>query len=77
MLGTSVFAEIFWLFFSPMYVYRISVLPAMESRANEDSIAFAQRVQEATAYSLGVRATKWTKKDALNYRRSLLKPKSS
>eukprot|EP01122_Echinamoeba_exundans_P010409 TRINITY_DN3895_c0_g1_i1.p1 TRINITY_DN3895_c0_g1~~TRINITY_DN3895_c0_g1_i1.p1 ORF type:complete len:331 (+),score=51.28 TRINITY_DN3895_c0_g1_i1:1033-2025(+) len=77
MLGTTVFAEIFWLFFSPMYVFRISVLPAMESKPNEDSVAFAQRVQEATAYSLGVRATKWTKKDALNYRRSLLKAKSS
>lgn len=76
MLGTTVFAEIFWLFFSPMYVYRISVLPAMEVKEKEDPADFALRVQNATAHSLGVRASSWTKKDALTYRKSLLSGKA-
>lgn len=74
MLGSTIFREILWLFFSPYYLYQVTILPALCIGANErdDVSKFASRVQRLTALTLGVPATDYTKSDALNYRRSIM-----
>jgi len=43
-----------------------------EKKPTEDAGQFANRVQHLVAYHMGVEATKYSKKDALSYRLSLL-----
>lgn len=74
MLGSSIFREILWMFFSPYYEYHVRVLPALEHEG-EGEIDFALRTQRVTAAALGVPATSYSKSDALTYRRSLLQKK--
>lgn len=42
-------------------------------RQNESEIEFAERVQQMTAAALGITATQYSKKEALELRMSLLK----
>jgi 1-acyl-sn-glycerol-3-phosphate acyltransferase len=76
MLGSTIFREVMWLFFSPYYTYHIRILPAIE-HDGDDETQFAARAQRITAAALGVPPTDWSKNDALVYRRSLMKPKTN
>jgi 1-acyl-sn-glycerol-3-phosphate acyltransferase len=71
-LGSSIFKEIAWMFFSPLYIYDIELLEPTTKTASEDPDQFANRVQHIVAHHMGVVATKYSKKDALQYRLSLL-----
>jgi 1-acyl-sn-glycerol-3-phosphate acyltransferase len=70
-LGSSLLAELWWLLFKPVMVYTVSMLPVQIAAQNERAAAFARRVQLATAKELGVRASRWSNKDALQLRRFL------
>ncbi len=71
-LGTSVAHELFWLFFAPMTVWRLTFLPAMQRDRNENEIQFAKRVQVATAKQLRVPATDYHYREALELRKKRL-----
>lgn len=72
LLGTSILKETIWLLFSPCYYYEINFLQPQLQKEDEDEIQFARRIQEITANSLGIEATNWSFKDALEFRKKLL-----
>jgi len=78
MLGTSVLREVLWLFFYPCIIFNLTFMQPQSIQKGETEIQFARRVQCMTANTLGVVATEYTYKHALQLRLSILpKPKQS
>lgn len=67
---TSTFlANVLWYLFAPWHHYTITVLPPTRAELNEDSLAYAQRVMQATAQTLGQQATPFLYRDKIAFTR--------
>ncbi|TYZ60081.1 hypothetical protein PybrP1_000662 [[Pythium] brassicae (nom. inval.)] len=67
---TSTFlANVLWYLFAPWHRYTITVLPATRAGPDEDPLACAQRVMQATAQALGQQATPFLYRDKIAFTR--------
>lgn len=72
LLGTSILKETLWLLFSPCYYFEINFLTPQCQKEGEEDLQFSRRIQEMTALSLGIEATNWSFKDALEFRKTII-----
>jgi 1-acyl-sn-glycerol-3-phosphate acyltransferase len=71
-LGTSVFQEMLWLFYSPMYIFDLEFIQVVENLIDENEYDFSKRVQNITSNHLSIVSTNYSFKDALELRKKFV-----
>lgn len=71
-LGSSASADLFWLFFSLVTVYRIKYLPTIRREEDETDEQMTERIEQTIAVETGIASTKYTAKDKAEYEKRYL-----
>ncbi|XP_039291125.1 lipid droplet-regulating VLDL assembly factor AUP1 [Nilaparvata lugens] len=65
-LGSSLFFDVFWFFFTPFTVFKLKYLPVITRKANESDEDLLGRIQSTIACELGICATRHTAADKVS-----------
>lgn len=71
-LGSSASADLFWLFFPLVTVYKIKYLPTIRREAEETDEQMTERIEQMVAAEMGIPSTKYTAKDMAEYEKRYL-----